>query len=203
MNDRSSRARRVFLPNTRRVCGPGDDDEGVSGEHTGPEALLEVYDTALPAVYGFVVRRCSDRRVAEDVTSETFLAAMDSVRRDADLTPTVPWLIGVARHKLADHWRRAQRTPEPVPDVPDPPGEDLAEVHLDRMIAHHTLAQLTPIHRSVLTLRYVDDLPVAECAEIMGRTVGATEALLTRAKRAFRAAYPDQPARSTRKGGRA
>ncbi len=77
-----------------------------------------MYDQALPAVYGFVVRRCADRRTAEDVTSETFLAAMDSVRRHRDTEPTTPWLIGIARHKLADHWRRAQRTPEPVDDVP-------------------------------------------------------------------------------------
>ncbi len=73
------------------------------------------------------------------------------------------------------------------------------------MVAHHTLRQLTPIHRAVLTLRYVDDLPVGECAEILGRTVGATEALLTRAKRAFRAAYPPetQPPQSSGRGGHA
>ncbi|MGC4935065.1 RNA polymerase sigma factor [Gordonia sp. DT30] len=175
----------------------------MSGEHSGPGALLEVYDAALPAVYGFVVRRCADQRIAEDVTSETFLAAMDTVRRDPGTVPSVPWLIGVARHKLADHWRRAQRTPEPVENLPEHPGEDLADAHLDRLVAHHTLAQLAPIHRSALTLRYVDDLPVAECAEILDRTIGATEALLTRAKRAFRAAYPDQPSRRIREGGRA
>ncbi|ETA05846.1 MULTISPECIES: RNA polymerase sigma factor [Gordonia] len=169
---------------------------------SGPEGLLAVYDQALPAVYGFVVRRCADRRTAEDVTSETFLAAMDSVRRHRDTEPTTPWLIGIARHKLADHWRRAQRTPEPVEDVPDR-GDDPWDAELDRMVAHHTLGQLSPIHRAVLTLRYVDDLPVGECAETLGRTVGATEALLTRAKRAFRAAYPEPQRQSSGRGGHA
>ncbi|GAA1481164.1 sigma-70 family RNA polymerase sigma factor [Gordonia sinesedis] len=181
----------------------------MSGEPTGAQALLEVYDEALPAVYGYVVRRCPDRRVAEDVTSETFLAAMDTVRRDRDARPTTPWLIGVARHKLADHWRRAQRTPEPTAtgDVPDA-GTDDWDAHLDRIVAQQTLARLSPIHRSVLTLRYVDGLPVADCARILDRSVGATEALLTRAKRAFRQAYPDDgptenPSRSGRRGGQA
>ncbi|MGV9826733.1 MULTISPECIES: RNA polymerase sigma factor [unclassified Gordonia (in: high G+C Gram-positive bacteria)] len=157
----------------------------------GPEALLEVYDEALPAVYGYVFRRCTDRRVAEDVTSETFLAAMDTLRRNADTAPTTPWLIGVARHKLADHWRRAQRTPEPVGDPPESALDDW-DAHLDRMVAHATLARLSPVNRAALTLRYVDDLPVAECAAILQRTVGATEALLTRAKHAFREAYPSE-----------
>ncbi|MGW5522796.1 RNA polymerase sigma factor [Gordonia sp. NPDC003950] len=179
----------------------------MSGQRGGAQALLECYDEALPAVYGYVLRRCSDRGVAEDVTSETFLAAMDTVRRDTDLMPSVAWLIGVARHKLADHWRRAQRTPEPVDEIPESAGDDW-DAHLDRMIAHHTLAQLSPIHRAALTLRYVDDLPVAECAALLDRTVGATEALLTRAKRAFRAAYPEETThpeqtRPSRKGGRA
>lgn len=169
---------------------------------TGAQALLACYDDALPAVYGYVLRRCSDRRVAEDVTSETFLAAMDTVRRDGDTVPTVAWLIGVARHKLADHWRGMHRTPEPVEEVPDV-GVDEWDVHLDRMVAHYTLAQLSPLHRSALTLRYVDDLPVADCAEILDRTVGATEALLTRAKRAFRDAYPDHQPQTSTKGGRA
>ncbi|WP_431309083.1 RNA polymerase sigma factor [Gordonia prachuapensis] len=184
----------------------------MSGEREGPPgggapALLAVYDDALPAVYGYLFRRCSDRRVAEDVTSETFLAAMDTVRRDDTARPTTAWLIGVARHKLADHWRAMQRTPEPVEEVPEP-ADDLWDVHIDRMVAHHTLATLSPTHRAVLTLRYVDDLPVGDCAAILDRTVGATEALLTRAKRAFRAAYPEsdrQPGRpqQARRGGHA
>ena len=36
----------------------------------------------------------------------------------------IAWLIGIARHKLADHWRKMQRTPTPVEDVPDQPGGD-------------------------------------------------------------------------------
>jgi len=63
---------------------------------------------------------------------------------------------------------------------------------LDRVVAAETLARLAPQHRLVLTLRYVDDLPVAEVAAVLGRTVRATEALLTRAKTEFRHVYPDQ-----------
>ncbi|MBD0861699.1 RNA polymerase sigma factor [Gordonia sp. zg691] len=164
--------------------------------------MLAVYDQALPAVYGFVIRRCPDRRTAEDITSETFLAAMDTVRRHRTTEPSTPWLIGIARHKLADHWRRAQRTPEPVDELPEQ-RDDPWDTELDRLVAHQTLGQLSPIHRSVLTLRYVDDLPVADCAEILDRTVGATEALLTRAKRAFRAAYPEQQPQTSGRGGHA
>ncbi|GGF08713.1 RNA polymerase sigma24 factor [Williamsia phyllosphaerae] len=180
---------------------PTDDYEDVSA-HPGSQLLLDVYDDALPAVYGYLLRRCRDTTLAEDLTSETFLAAMDSVRRVDPPDPTVPWLIGVARHKLADHWRRMQRTAEPVGDPPET-AHDTWDTELDRLIAEHTLAQISPLHRAILTLRYVDDCTVPRCAEVLGRTVMATEALLTRAKREFRATYPDdRGSRNPRQGAR-
>ena len=60
---------------------------------------------------------------------------------------------------------------------------------LDAVTAREVLGRLGPHHRAALTLRYVDDLPVPEVAAILGRTVHATEALLVRARSAFRAAY--------------
>ena len=162
-----------------------------------PRALLALYDEALPAVYGYFVRRCPDRSTAEDLTSETFLAAMDSARKDDPPEISVPWLIGVARHKLADHFRRRHdRRAVPVAEVPEPvdPTDDW-DAELDRIVAESTLRRLSEPHRAVLTLRYMDDCSVPECAELIGRTVHATEALLVRARRAFRNHYEEGGAR--------
>lgn len=162
-----------------------------SGDNA-PRALLALYDTALPAVYGYFARRCGDRGTAEDLTSETFLAAMDAARKEAPPQLTVPWLIGVARHKLADHYRsRHDRFSVPVADLPEPvDADDDWDAELDRIVAEQVLARLPEQHRTVLALRYLDDCSVPECAELIGRTIHATEALLVRARRAFRAQYP-------------
>ena len=58
-----------------------------------------------------------------------------------------------------------------------------------RLRAQDVLQRLGPHHRAALTLRYVDDLPVPEVASVLGRTVHATEALLVRARAAFRRMY--------------
>jgi RNA polymerase sigma-70 factor (ECF subfamily) len=161
------------------------------GEHA-PRALLALYDEALPAVFGYFVRRCGDRGTAEDLTSETFLAAMDAARKPKPPDLSVPWLIGVARHKLADHYRRRHdRFSVPVAEMPEPSDpDDTWDAHLDRLVAEQVLSRLPEQHRAVLVLRYLDDCSVSECAELIGRTVHATEALLVRARRAFRAQYP-------------
>ncbi len=56
------------------------------------------------------------------------------------------------------------------------------------------LPQVHPHHRAALTLRYLDGLPVAQVAGHLGRTLHATEALLVRARAAFRTAYEDPEA---------
>lgn len=156
-------------------------------------ALLALYDEALPIVYGYFVRRCADRATAEDLTSETFLAAMDAARRKDPPPIALRWLIGVARHKLADHYRRGPaRLTVPVADLPEPvdPIDDW-NAQLDRMVAESVLARLSEPQRTVLALRYMDDCSVPECAALIGRTVHATEALLVRARRAFKQHYPE------------
>lgn len=163
-----------------------------SGHRDAPRELLELYDEALPAVYGYFTRRCGDRAAAEDLTSDTFLAAMDAARKPAPPPMTVPWLIGVARHKLADHYRRRHdRLSVPVAELPEPTDPaDEWDAELDRIVAEAVLARLPEHHRTVLALRYLDDCTVPECAELIGRTVHATETLLVRARRAFRSQYP-------------
>ncbi|MGB3480592.1 MAG: sigma-70 family RNA polymerase sigma factor [Mycobacterium sp.] len=169
------------------------ESERPRAERGAPDVLLRLYDEALPIVYGYFVRRCSDRGTAEDLTSETFLAAMDAARKVDPPPVTVPWLLGVARHKLADHYRRRHdRFTVPVADLTELIAEtDTWDAELDRLIAESVLARLSETHRTVLALRYMDDRSVPECAELIGRTVHATEALLVRARRAFRQQYPE------------
>lgn len=178
----------------RRSWPRRDDDRGVSADPEStdaPHRLLELYDHALPVVYGYFVRRCGDRATAEDLTSETFLAAMDAARRSPPPPLAVPWLLGVARHKLADHYRRRiDRATVTVAEVPERDPADEWDAQLDRMVAESVLARLPEAHRVVLALRYMDDCSVPECAELIGRSVHATEALLVRARRAFRKLYP-------------
>jgi len=172
------------------------DELAASGDL--PSSFLAFYDDAVAQVYGYLTARCSRSSVAEDLTSETFLAAVDAVRRDNPPTMSMPWIIGVARHKLVDHWRRLSRETSGLRALgdryPDEASEDATDSQLDAVRARATLALLAPHHQAVLTLRYLDDLPVPEVAALLGRTVHATEALLTRARRAFKRAYDEQDA---------
>ena len=166
-----------------------NDDRDVTAVPDRPDVtLLALYDRALPQVYGYLMSRCGDRAVAEDLTSETFLAVAAG---PTDAPLTVGWLIGVARHKLVDHWRRQARQERLLQAVEGSSAEvdDPWEVELDRWRAREVLTRLAPQHRAALTLRYLDGLSVPEAAAILDRSVAATEALLVRARREFRHVY--------------
>jgi len=158
----------------------------------GP-ALLELYDAALPQVYGYLLARCGRRTLAEDLTAETFLAAVVACRRTPPPLPSTGWLVGIARHKLVDHWRAAEREQRGLRAVAesDAEPEDPWDERLDALLAREVLAALSAPHRAALTLRYLDGLGVPEVARTLGRTVTATEALLTRARTAFRRSYTE------------
>ena len=178
----------------RRRAGPPDDDKGVTHPQVQPDpalGLLRLYDEALPHVYGYLLARCGDTGLAEDLTAESFLAAVHAVRKPGAADPSVPWLIGVARHKLADHWRRTEREQHGLRLLDSEPArvDDPWEAAVDRIRAREMLARLGPHHRAALTLRYLDGLPVPEVARHLDRTVHATEALLVRARAAFRRMY--------------
>jgi len=174
-----------------------DMTQGQPAASDPADVLLHLYEIALPQVYGYLLSRCRSRPLAEDLTAETFLAAVaaSSQRPPPPLGPA--WLVGVARHKLADHWRRQAREERGlrlVQDGPDGP-DDPWEARLDALRAREVLDGLGAHHRAALTLRYVDGLPVPQVAEHLGRTVHATEALLVRARAAFRQAYGGEEGR--------
>ncbi len=155
------------------------------------DAFRQFYDEALPLVYGYLVRRCGgSAATAEDVTQETFLAAVAELRKGRVVEAPVPWVLGIARHKLLDHYRRQSRRErtvelddelELVSGVPDE-ADDLAVAALARVPASQ---------RAALVLRHLDGFSVPEVASALGRSIEAAESLLARGRTSFKRAYAE------------
>ena len=151
---------------------------------------MAIYRSALPRIYGYLLPRCGNASLAEDLTAETFLAAVTASREGNLPEVNVGWLVSVARHKLVDHWRRLEREQRSFAAVDvDPDVEDPWAEWFDTEAAHAALAQLSIPQRAALTLRYLDGLPVAQVAEHLGRSLHATETLLARSRASLRRQY--------------
>jgi RNA polymerase sigma-70 factor (ECF subfamily) len=167
--------------------------EGAAEPPTAGDPVVLMYREALPRVYGYLLPRCGSVSLAEDLTSETFLAAVRTCRQGSLPELNVGWLIGVARHKLVDYWRRVEREQRSIvaAEPADPGVDDPWDEWLDAEAAYSALAQLPVPQRAALTLRYLDGLPVAVVAEHLGRPLHATETLLVRSRAALRRQYAE------------
>lgn len=179
----------------------GERDEERAAElaavFSSEPAFRVFYERVLPRVYGYLFTRCGgDHAAAEDLTQLTFAAAIRERRSYDGRSDPIVWLTGIARHKLADHFRTRDREERRRLRLV------VREVAVDRELAAwrdvderealvRALARLPALQRAVLVLHYADGLPVRDVAAHIGRSASATESLMARAREALRGAYEE------------
>lgn len=158
------------------------------------EAFAQLYDRYVEQVHVYVHHKVRDRHLAEDLTADVFLRALRSLSsfrwQGVDIGA---WLLTIARNRVTDHFKSARvRLEQVAQEIGDGPREDAAD-HPESLAVSQELAGLLEQamhllkddHREVVSLRFVQDLSVAETAAAMGRTEGAVKALQYRALRAL------------------
>jgi RNA polymerase sigma-70 factor (ECF subfamily) len=156
-------------------------------------------DRHLGQLYGFVFHLVGgDRTVAQDLTQEAWLEAVDGIDRcDQTRGSFRNWLFGIARKRVALHFRRRALAGDPpslsssyveaveLEDTSVLPDEALEQVE-QRDAVRAALLLLPDDRRQVLLSKYVEGLPVTAIADRMGRTAKAVESLLSRAREQVR-----------------
>ena len=147
-----------------------------------------MYEATLPAVYGFLLVR-SGKSQAEELTAETYAAAVELFKAQRSEEVTLGWLRTVARRRLIDSWRRASVAAEKATYLrPVPPDAGEAEISANVLEA---LDSLNESQRQALVLQHIEGYSVVEIAELLGRSPTGVQSLLNRARVAFRKAYQE------------
>jgi RNA polymerase sigma-70 factor (ECF subfamily) len=159
----------------------------------GWAVFVDAYRASMPAVYRYLYRGTGgDVGLAEDLTQATFLVALRAFKAGRADCLSMPWLRVVARSRLVDHYRKRSREETKLSVIGGRRGDDVelpGDLSVPEALA--ALRTLPASQRAALVLRYLDDLPVADVAAALGRSVRATESLLVRAREAFRTAYEE------------
>jgi RNA polymerase sigma-70 factor (ECF subfamily) len=152
-----------------------------------------LYEEYLRPVFRHVSRSIENRADAEDVTLEVFTAAFQQLHRFRGECDPYLWLLGIARRKMADHWRRSGRRRErPMAELPEdcslatapstgqdgPSDRDAADAAAIRLL----VGRLKEDQRVALLLKYVEGLSTAEVAVVMRKSPTAVNSLLQRAR---------------------
>lgn len=154
-----------------------------------PAAVRRLIDEAGPVVYGYVFARVGgNEEAAADIVQDTFTEAIRGAATFRGEAAVTTWLCSIASRRLARHYeserrqREARRGLQALPDVHDLSIDEVPE--RDRVT--RALGRLSPDHRRVLVLKYLDGRGVAEIAAEIGRTRVQVQSLLQRARGALR-----------------
>ncbi len=149
-----------------------------------PDTFDILYRRYVTRVYRYAYARVRNASDADDLTSQTFLAAFIGIDRYRGTGTFAAWLFGITCHLLATHFRSMkEQTPlDEAEDLPcSSPGPDVevhAQLQLQRVLA--AICRLTPERAEALRLRIFGELSCAEVAGLMGRSTAATKMLIHR-----------------------
>jgi RNA polymerase sigma-70 factor (ECF subfamily) len=145
------------------------------------DALADVHEACGAATFGLLVRMLGDRAAAEDVQQQVFTevwqrAGAYDPRRAGLLT----WVLTIARSRAIDHLRR--RVPEPRdPQLPDSRTVDAgADALLERWRLAQLLGRLPEAERTLLRLRFYEELSQSEITAATGIPIGTVKARMVR-----------------------
>jgi len=150
----------------------------VAAAQADPERFLGLYDRYFHRVWGYVIRRAGNRAEAEDVTSEVFRRALESLGGyEWRGPPFLAWLFRIAANILADRWQNAGKESGAAPPESAAPDIDLER----RAMLFQLVNRLPDAQRRVIELRYIEERSFLEIARTMGKTEGAVKQLQRRA----------------------
>lgn len=142
------------------------------------------YQQTSQPVYRYILARVGTIADAHDLTAQAFLAAYENYPRFDHSSTFLTWVIGIARHKIADHYRR-QRDEVPLTvasDLPHPaPSPEEAtqhSLHMERVA--EALAALSEARREAVTMRLFAGMTNPEIAQAMDKTTDAVAMLIHR-----------------------
>lgn len=156
------------------------------------KATARLVELHTDAVYRYVWRRLNPRlEMVDDIVQESFVAAWKALRTYTGESSLQTWLIGVARFKVEDHYRRTlgrslleMETGEDIPGNEDLQASVEGAEQAARVLS--VLSKMSYDYAIALRWRYWEGRPAKEIAMASGRTEKAVERLLARARQQFR-----------------
>lgn len=172
-------AREAELVACLAACAAGDES-----------ALVTLYAALACAIHAFARLRLKTPDLAEDVVVETMYEVWRHAGRFSGRSRVSSWVLGIARHKVLGHLRRAGKF---VFQPLDCEAEAIADEHPDgyELVADRQQAAqvaacldaLPEVQRECLRLVFFDELSLAEIAEIQGCPENTVKTRLFHARR--------------------
>ena len=151
-----------------------------------PEAFAELYRRHARSIYRYHLAHTGNVKDAEDLTSQTFMAALEGIGSFRGTGPYIAWLIGIASRLRARFFRRSGNRPEVPLDaalhIPTPslPTDKAAARRLEMDQVLSALRTISQDRAEALILCFVSELSPAEAGLVLGKSEANVRMLISR-----------------------
>lgn len=161
-----------------------DESKLANDAVTNIDAFAELYRRHLPRVYRYHIAHTGNVKDAEDLTSQTFTAALEGIRSFRGTGSFAAWIMGIASKKRLMHFRRSK--PEVALDAAlgypssDPPTDKAAHRRLELESVVRALRQISPDRAEAIILSFFGGLTNAETGRVLKKSEAAVKMLISR-----------------------
>jgi RNA polymerase sigma-70 factor (ECF subfamily) len=151
-------------------------------------AFSSLYDCCVDRVYRHVYYKVSNQADAEDITQEVFVRAWKAIDRYRKTgAPFITWLITIASHLIADHYRNRRKMgkidevyiKDTDNNVVNP--EEQAEVNFNNSQIKEAVLKLKGDKQKVIMMRFIDGMTYEETARALKKSEGHIRVIQYRA----------------------
>jgi RNA polymerase sigma-70 factor (ECF subfamily) len=150
------------------------------------DAFAELYRRNLTRVYRYHIAHVANIKDAEDLTSQTFVAALEGIHSFRGTGSFAAWILGIASKKRLMHFRRnGSRSEVPLDEaVPYPspglPTDKAVTQRLHLESVSRALRQISADRAEAIILTYFSSLSNAEAARVLNKSEAAVKMLISR-----------------------
>ena len=161
-----------------------DDTRLAQHARSDPQAFAELYRRHVRSIYRYHLAHTGNAGDAEDLTSQTFMAALEGIRSFRGNGPYITWLIGIASRKRALFFRgkKPQIPLDSILHIPAPslPTEKVAARRLEMDQLFAALKTISPDRADAIILCFFSELSAAEAGIVLGKSDAAVRMLISR-----------------------
>ena len=151
------------------------------------EQFSNIYDQYIDKIYRFVYLKVNSQEIAEDITSRVFTRGWEAFQgSQEDIKNPGAFLYQIARNAVVDHYRSKGRinvvSVEFSPEIADPNTGIYEKAVLSADISNlkNAIQKLRQEYQDVIIWHYLDDMPIASIAELLGKPAGTVRVMLHR-----------------------
>jgi len=169
---------------TKTESPPMDETDLARQAISNAEAFTELYRRHVTRVYRYHMAHTGNVKDAEDLTSQTFMAALEGIRSFRGTGSFASWIMGIASRKRLMFFRvsRPEVPLEAARHIPSPslPTDKEATKRLQMESVSRALKRISPDRAEVIILSYFGGLSNAETGRMLNKSEAAVKMLISR-----------------------